>query len=105
MTPDDPILKRCKTLLASLYGERLKGLILYGSMAQGTERDDSDIDLLVLLDGAVDAGLEIRRMWESLYPVQLDSDRIISLMPADAEDYRRGAYMLYRNVRDHGVLV
>ena len=105
MNRDDPILKKCREILSSLYGDRLKGVILYGSLARGTEREDSDIDLLVLLEGPVDAGLEIYRIWDVLYPVQLESDRIISVMPADAESYRRGDSMLYRNVQECGVPV
>ena len=105
MDGSDPILQRCRGILASLYGDRLKDVILYGSLARGTERDDSDIDLLVLLDGPVDAAREIHRIWDALYPLQLDSDRIISVMPADAESYRRGDCMLYRNVQEHGVPV
>ena len=105
MNRDDPILKKCRAILSSLHGERLKGIVLYGSLARGTEREDSDIDLLVLLEGPVDAGLEIRRVCEAVYPVQLESDRLICLMPAEAEAYRKGSYMFYRSAQENGVAV
>ena len=105
MTPDDPILRRCHAVLSSLYGQRLKGIVLYGSGARGTENEESDIDLLVLLAGPVAVGAEIRRIWDVLYPVQLESDRRISVLPADADAYRRGECGLYRDVREHGVAV
>lgn len=31
-----------------VYGERLKALVLFGSVARGTQRPDSDIDLLLI---------------------------------------------------------
>ena len=32
----------------SFYGDRLVSLVLYGSVARGTQRFDSDVDLLVV---------------------------------------------------------
>lgn len=105
MHSHDPILQQCRSVLEEFYGERLKGLVLYGSAARGTDVPENDIDLMVLLDGPVNAALEIRRIWDVLYAVQLKSDRLISVMPADAEDYDNGAYCLYRTVRQEGVPV
>ena len=47
-----------------LYGKRLKHIILYGSYARGSATEDSDIDLLVVLEGKVKLGEEIDRMIE-----------------------------------------
>ena len=105
MKPGDPILKKCRSILELLYGERLKGIVLYGSSARGTDTEESDIDLLVLLEGPVAVGAEIFRIWDVLYPVQLETDRVISVMPADAEGYRNGESMLYRNAQEDGVPV
>jgi predicted nucleotidyltransferase len=105
MRPDDPILRKCWAILESLYGARLKGVVLYGSSARGTETEESDIDLMVLLEGPVNVAREIRRIWAVLYPAQLDCDRLITVMPADADLYGTGAYSLYRNVHREGVAV
>ena len=45
----------------SLYGERLEHIVLFGSQARGDAEPDSDIDVLVVLKGAVEPGVEIDR--------------------------------------------
>ena len=42
-------------------------------------------------------------MWEVLYPLQLESARLLSVMPVDAALYDQGAYALYRQVKVDGV--
>jgi predicted nucleotidyltransferase len=81
----------------------LRGVVLYGSTARGTDSVESDIDLLVLLDGPVDVGREIRRIWQVLYPIQLESDRLLSVVPVDVERYDQGVYALYRTAKAEGV--
>jgi len=44
------ILKRYTADVRALYGERLCEVILYGSYARGDYREDSDIDIMILVD-------------------------------------------------------
>ena len=37
--------------LQRVYGNKLKAVILYGSVARGTATEESDIDIMVLVDG------------------------------------------------------
>ena len=99
------ILKRCKTVLESSYKSQFKGLILYGSMARNQAGPASDIDLLVLLSQPFDYFQELRTIIELLYPIQLESDQLISAKPAPWDDFERGAIQLYRNAKREGVLV
>jgi predicted nucleotidyltransferase len=41
-----PIIKEVKETLEEIYGERLKGVILYGSHARGYAEEGSDIDFI-----------------------------------------------------------
>jgi len=45
------LLREVKQRLQEAYGQRFKGLVLYGSEARGEARPDSDYDFLVLLEG------------------------------------------------------
>jgi predicted nucleotidyltransferase len=98
-------IQKCRRILQEYYGPQFKGLVLYGSTVRNQAGRDSDIDLLVLLNTPVDYFLELRRIVELLYPVQLDTDRLISAKPADVNEYESGSISLYRNAKREGMLV
>jgi predicted nucleotidyltransferase len=102
------IVQKAKEILSRYYGARLRDVILYGSVARGDAEAGSDIDLLVLLSGPLDYFAELRKIVDLLYcqyPIQLESDRLISAKPALASDYESGSISLYRNAKREGVVV
>ena len=48
--PTSNLVKQYVDLLSKIYGTHLKTVILYGSYARGDHTEDSDIDIMVLLD-------------------------------------------------------
>lgn len=44
------ILSQVKQIAQKQFGEKLKSVRLYGSCARNEEREDSDIDILIVLD-------------------------------------------------------
>lgn len=105
MDTSNQIIQKSKKALAKQYGKRLKGVILYGSMARKESLPDSDIDLLVLLDQPFDYFVELRQLVEVLYPIQLESEQLISAKPVLYKDFEMGNLSLYRNARREGVAV
>ena len=99
------IIQQCKESLSRYYGAQLKGVILYGSVARGDPDAASDIDLLVLLAPPFDYFAELRQIVELLYPIQLESSRLISAKPALASDYELGSISLYRTAQREGMAV
>jgi predicted nucleotidyltransferase len=99
------IIELCKRVLKEYYGSQFEGLLLYGSMARNQASRGSDIDLLVLLDQPFDYFEELHQIVEMLYPVQLESEWLISAKPAAVREYERGRIQLYRNAKKEGVLV
>ncbi len=49
------ILNKFKQLLLEKFGENFISLVLYGSVARGTAKTESDIDLLIILKDAPDS--------------------------------------------------
>lgn len=99
------VVRKCKAALESHYGSQLKGLILYGSVARHQADLTSDIDMLVLLGKPFDYFSELRQVIEVLYPVQLESEQLISAKPVPIDDFEHGSIQLYRNAKREGILV
>ena len=55
------LLGELKAGLEAIYGERLKGVYLYGSYARGGQDVESDVDVLVILDHCKRYGAEVDR--------------------------------------------
>lgn len=104
-TRQNSILKKCKATLAKYYGDRLKGVVLYGSMARKQATPTSDIDLLVLLAPPLDYFAELWQIVNVLYPLQLESEHLISAKPVSIKDFEAGSVSLYRNAKREGIPV
>jgi len=98
------LLQQVRSLLRNVFGERLCGVVLYGSEARGDAHDDSDIDFLVLLKGPIDVGRDIDAITRATYPLMLEIDRIIDATPVNVRDYEEGLAPLYRNAMKEGIL-
>ena len=103
MAVANEIAHRCKSVLASHYGPQFRGLVLYGSMARRQASAVSDIDLLVLLRPPFDYFGELRHIIDLLYPIQLESEQLISAKPAALDEFEQGVIQLYRNAQREGV--
>jgi len=97
------ILKEFKKEIEKSYGKRLKDVILYGSWARGEATDESDIDLLIVLEGKVIPGKEIDRMIDIITEINLKYRVLISVYPVSEEDYSTVNSPLLINVRREGV--
>ena len=97
------ILKEFREEVENLYENRLKSIILYGSWARGDATEDSDIDLLIVLEGKVIPGKEIDRMIDIITEINLKHGVLISIYPVSEEDYSTINSPLLINVRREGV--
>ena len=99
------ILKELKQGLVKLYGERLKGLYLYGSYARGDYRDGSDLDVLVVLNDFERAPIELNRTDDLIGDLSLKYLITVSPLFMREKDWISADKPLLRNVRVEGVPV
>ena len=99
------IISRFAERLRSLYGARLKQVILYGSFARGEATDASDIDLAVVLGGEVDPVNEIDTMIDIVADLNLEHNVLISIYPVSETDYASINSPLLMNLRREGIAV
>jgi predicted nucleotidyltransferase len=95
--------RKLETGLKSFYGERFQGLLLYGSYARGDAREWSDVDLLLLLDGPVNPSREILRLADVKWPLSLEYDTVLSVMPVSAQAFDKAETMFLSVVRREAV--
>jgi len=74
-------------------------------MARDLACSTSDIDLLVLLSKPFDHFHELRRIIDLLYPIQLESEQLISAKPAAVDEFEYGDIQLYRNAKREGLFL
>ena len=76
--------------LQRVYGNKLKAVILYGSVARGTATEESDIDIMVLVDGTAQ---ELRTFEDQLSDVSTDISikyfKVFSIIDISYQEYMR----------------
>lgn len=91
-----------------LLGEKLTKVIVYGSYARGDYRDNSDVDIMILVKMTDE---EIRTVKNDIYDlafeVEMNTGIEISPVIKNEKQYEYWVDTLpfYRNVRDEGIVV
>jgi predicted nucleotidyltransferase len=96
-------LKELQDYLAQIYGERLRGIYLYGSYARGDFHSDSDVDILIVLEGMVKPSQEIDRIGDGVADICLEHNVLIGTFPVPEEWLLSRKSPLFENVRREGI--
>jgi len=99
------VVEELRRRLQRHYGQRLWRVILYGSQARGDAETGSDIDVLVVLEGTVDAGAEIQSVGPIVADISLAYDQVVCLVFVSREDFEIGEWPLLMNVRTEGLVL
>ena len=97
------ILSEIRSRFDTFYSQRLINILLYGSHSRGEAEPGSDIDILVVLRGPVDAGREISATGEMVAEMSLRFGEVISCVFVDEEQFLHRNGPLLRNVRREGI--
>ena len=91
--------------LRSLYGDRLRQVLLFGSWARGDAHPESDIDLLVVLDHIDSVWDELRRMDPILWRRSFENDTVISATPVSEANLKQPAVPILIRAKAEGLKV
>ena len=97
------ILTETRACFDTIYAQRVKELILFGSYARGDYEIGSDIDLLLLLDHFGDIETERARYMPAVCELSLKYDTVVSVIPMEYETYQTMKTPLILNVKREGV--
>ena len=102
------LLSRLLPQIQSIFHNKLRRVILYGSYARGDEDPESDLDVLVLVDETPE---ELRQYEETLLKIRVDLslefDLVLSVRPKSCGEYEKYVQFVpfYKNVEREGILL
>jgi len=97
------ILGELKLRLVALYGERLRGVYLFGSYARDEAKEESDADILIVLDRVENYSREIDTTSELTSELSLEHGISLSRVFATEEQWRTGQTNFLQNLREEAV--
>lgn len=97
------IIKEADKEFRHIYSSRLKKIILYGSYARGDYSDESDIDLIILLDDMKNVNEERNNYLPVISRLSLKYDTLISAIPCNYKDFYNIKTPLFLNINREGI--
>lgn len=91
-----------------IYGMKLMEVILYGSCARGDFAQDSDIDIMILLNvPEEDINSERKRIYDVSDKLDLEYDVVLAPVFQNYQVYQKymSASVFYQNVKREGVKI
>lgn len=94
--------------MKNIFGVHLSKVIVYGSYARGDYKENSDVDVMVLVDFPEQ---EIKKTENQVYDIAFDIEMntgidISPIIKSEAQyEYWADVLPFYRNVREEGVVV
>ena len=101
----EPLLLELRRRFENVYHERIVQMILFGSQARNDAGQGADIDVLVVLRGEVQPGVEVARTGRIVADLSLRFNEVISCVFVNEEQFIGRNGPLLRNVRREGVSV
>ena len=92
--------------VVSIYGDLLVSVILYGSVARGTQTEESDIDIALMLKSEETEDMR-ERMTDVVVDLELEYNKVLSVLRIDYKQFRlwENTMPFYKNMKKDGVIL
>jgi uncharacterized protein len=102
-TPLSSVLRRFRSAVDEIYGERVARVVLFGSRARGDARPDSDYDIAVFLRDMPDRFADLHRLADVSTNILYDTGEVVNALPYRADAYNDMRMPLMHEIRREGV--
>lgn len=102
------VLGKVRSASEQLYGDKLNRIILYGSYARGDNTEESDIDIMIILNCNADEVKKLRSITsEMASDISLEQGVFLSILLRDKKHFEDNIDFLpfYQNIVREGVAV
>ena len=99
------LLKKLIPGLIHIFQDSITSIILYGSAARGTQTEESDLDIAVLI-GAYTKEMH-EQMTDLVVDLELEYNKVLSVLLIDHDKFKEWENVMpfYKNVKKEGIVL
>lgn len=103
---DNKVLTELVQGILDIMESQVIRIVLYGSVARGTNTEESDVDVALLIKGALDKVTE-DKLSDWIVDMNLKYDKVFSVIDIDYDVFQKWEKVIpfYRNVTQEGVVL
>lgn len=100
------VLKELVEGILAIFETQVIRIVLYGSVARGTNTTESDVDIALLLNGSLSKETE-DKLSDLVVDLNLKYDIVLSVIDIDYELFKKWEKVtpFYKNVNDEGIVL
>lgn len=100
------ILEELSNGIVEIINSNIEKVILYGSVARGTNDKDSDVDIMVIVKNELDEFTE-DKLSDFIVDMNLKYDKVFSVIDVNVHEFIKWADTLpfYKNVNREGIVL
>ncbi len=87
------------------YGDKIIKVILYGSHAKGNATDDSDIDVLVVVDDKLDPKDVEGYLNDFLFEILLEKEELVSVIAVKESIFKNYRLPIFISIKEKSIAV
>lgn len=103
---DEKILMELVSGIVKIMEHKIVSIVLYGSVAKGTNTEESDVDVAILMHGQLDYNTE-EQLSDFIVDMDLKYDKVFSVIDIDFDNFKKWEKVMpfYQNVTQEGIVL